>query len=289
MPDSASGRRSLSPNSSAAAIVKRPSTVKSADRVLDILETLASVGRGMSHADLSRRTGIPKSSLTPLLRNLVQRGYIETVVGTQDFQLGEQAYALARRGAHNRELARQAQPWLDLLVTKTGESASLSVLRDDMSERIAAAATRRAVLYSTHVGVLAPLYAISAGKVLLAWMAPTEREAYLRRAKLKPRTDKTLRSAAVLRRQLQSVREEGAAWSFGEFTAGVVGVAVPVLDAHGRALAAVGLAMPEERLDETRKAKLLAELRAAAREIAQAVDRPTGAISAAHPSKFVHI
>src|SRR4051812_42012012 len=245
--------------------------VKSADRVLDLLELLAGTGRAMTHAELARRTGIPKSSLTHLLRTLVERGYVAQHRESQQFQLGEHAYDLARRGAHSRDLVRLGQPSLVKVMRATGESAALSVLRDDMAERIASAETSRAVLYSVHVGVLAPLYANSAGKVLLAWMPAAEREAYLRRVQLQPRTERTVRSIAVLRRQLQQVREEGVAWSMGEFTAGVVGIAMPVLDAHGRALAAVGVALPTERLDESRKARILKALQGAARELAAAV------------------
>jgi DNA-binding IclR family transcriptional regulator len=291
MPDSAASdrkRRAADPTPPRKR-AERPPTVKSADRVLDLLELLAGAGRAMSHAELARRTAIPKGSLTPLLRNLVERGYVEQVEGSLEYQLGERAYALARRGAHNRDLVRVSQPWLARLVRLTGESASVSVLRDDMADRIAAAETSRAVLYSTHVGVLAPLYANSAGKVLLAWMPPAEREAYLRRVKLQPRTDKTIRSLGVLRRQLQTVREEGLAWSFSEFTAGVVGMAVPVLDAHGRAIAAIGLALPEDRLDEARKLKMLEALRAAAREIGRGVDGSATASPAGGLPKSVHI
>jgi DNA-binding IclR family transcriptional regulator len=246
--------------------------VKSADRVLDVLELLASTGRPMTHGELARRTGIPKGSLTPLLRNLAQRGYVEQLPEVAQFRLGEAAYALARRGARSRDLVELSEPWLQRLMRSTGESASISVLRDDMAERIASVETRRAVLYSVHVGVLQPLYANSAGKVLLAWMPAAEREAYLRRVKLQPRTDQTIRSVAVLRRQLAQVREQGAAWSFGEFTAGVVGVAVPVLDVHGRAIAALGVALPATRLDDSRQKKLVEALRATAREIGRAIE-----------------
>jgi len=260
------------------------SAVKSADRVLDLLELLASTGRAMTHAEIARRTGIPKSSLTPLLRNLVRRGYIEPLAHSQQFQLGEGTHALARRGAHNRELLRASGPWLQHLMQATGESAGLSVLRDDVAERIASSQSPTAVLYSVHVGVMQPLYASSAGKVLLAWMPSDEREAYLRRVKLLPRTGQTIRSAAVLRRQLHQVREEGVAWSLGEFTAGIVGVAVPVLDVHGRAIAAVGIALPASRLDEARKKKMMNVLRTTAVQIGRATDR------AAPPSaESVHI
>jgi DNA-binding IclR family transcriptional regulator len=248
------------------------SAVKSADRVLDVLELLASTGRSMTHGELARRLAIPKSSLTPLLRNLAQRGYVEQLPHTLQFHLGEGTYALARRGARSRELVRLSEPWLHRLMRITGESAGLSVLREDVAERIASAESSKAVLYSMHVGVLQPLYASSAGKVLLAWMPVTEREAYLRRIKLHPRTEQTIRSPAVLRRQLQAVREEGVAWSFGEFTAGIVGIGVPVLDAHGRAMAAVGVALPASRLDDPRKKKLVDALRGTAHEVARAIE-----------------
>ncbi|MBN9477167.1 MAG: IclR family transcriptional regulator [Burkholderiales bacterium] len=249
------------------------SSVKSADRVLDLLELLASTGRAMTHAEISRRTGIPKSSLTALLHNLVGRGYIEQLRDTQQFQLGEGAYALARRGAHNRDLLRASEPWLQRLTHDTGESGGLSVLRNDMAERIASSQSPKAVLYSVHVGVMQPLYASSAGKVLLAWLPPAEREAYLQRVRLQPRTERTIRSAAVLRRQLHQIREEGVGWSHSEFTVGIVGLAVPVLDLHGRALAALGLALPASRLDDARKLKLELALRSAAAEITAAMDR----------------
>ncbi|MBL0420580.1 IclR family transcriptional regulator [Ramlibacter sp. AW1] len=248
-----------------------PPAVKSAERVLDLLELLAGTGRAMTHAELARRTGIPKSSLTQLLRTLVQRGYVEQPAQAPQFQLGERTYALARRGAHSRDLVRLCQPWLERLVRTVDESAALAVLRDDMAERIASVETGRAVLYSVHVGVLAPLYASSPGKVLLAWMPPAEREAYLRRVTLRPRTEQTIRSVPVLRRQLQAVREEGVAWSLGEFTAGVTGIAVPVLDVHGRCLAAVGVALPSERLTDARRDGMVRALRQAAQGIADSV------------------
>lgn len=37
-----------------ATAARRPSSVKSADRVFDVLELLAGTGRAMSHAELSR-------------------------------------------------------------------------------------------------------------------------------------------------------------------------------------------------------------------------------------------
>lgn len=246
--------------------------VKSAERTLDILELLAASGREMTHGEIAQRLALPKSSLTHLLRGLTRRGYVATThPGEGAFRLGESALALARRGVRVRELLVIAQPVVEKVTRSTGESAALSLLRDNMVERVCAAHSRRARLYSMHVGVRAPLYAHSAGKVFLAWMKPAEREAYLSTTTLEALTPHTLRSAGVLRRQLGTVRSEGVGWSFSEFTEGVVGISVPVFDVRHRLIATVGVALPETRFDEARARTTVDVLRSAAAAIGEGI------------------
>lgn len=244
-------------------------TVKSADRVLDVLELLADAGRLMTHAGIAERTAIPKSSLTHLLRNLLRRGYVTRAPDESRYGLGDGAFALARRGQRVRAVVAVAQPLLEQLTRETGESSALSLLRGSVVERVCSVNSTRAILYSMHVGVRAPLYAVSTGKVFLAWMAPEEREAYLARVKLEAVTPRTVASVAALRRQLRTVREEGVAYSVGEFTQGIIGVAVPVNDGRGRAVAALGVALPAARFDERQKIELTRALRGGARTLAQ--------------------
>ncbi|GAA5236984.1 IclR family transcriptional regulator [Verticiella sediminum] len=253
-------------------------TVKSADRALDILELLAASGRSLGHAELARRTGIPKSSLTMMLRNLVDRGYVavDPVEGPTGYRLGDSTYALARQGARVRDIVAVAQPALERLTRRVDESSALYLLRDDMAERVCSARSERALLYAMHVGVRAPLYANSAGKLFLAWKSARERERYLAALDMAPLTDRTLRSPVQLRRQLPRIRQEQAAYSLGEFTPGVAGVSVPVLDPHGKLLAGVGVALPEARLDEPCRQRLLAALRACAAEISAALELRRG-------------
>lgn len=243
--------------------------VKSADRVLDILELLASTGRDMSHADIARRTGVPKSSLTQLLRTLAARGYVAYDASTQAFRLGDSTHALSRRGARVREIVDLLQGELERLTRETGESSALSLLRDHFAERIASARSSQAVLYAMHAGVRAPLYASSAGKVLLASLPPHERDDYLRSATLRPLTERTVTSAPLLRKQLERVREEDVAYSLGEFVPGIVGVAVPVRDVHRRVLAAVGIALPAARFDAAHEQRLIEALRRSARTMGE--------------------
>jgi DNA-binding IclR family transcriptional regulator len=63
-------------------------TVKSADRVLDLLELLCSAGRPLTHTEISSALSIPKSSMSQLLGNLRRRGYLTFQAGPNVYELG---------------------------------------------------------------------------------------------------------------------------------------------------------------------------------------------------------
>src|SRR3990170_2281344 len=108
-----------------------PAPVKSAIRVLDMLEMLSTAAGQLGVSDIARRLGIPKSSTSMLLATLETRGY---VIGddTRRFRLNP-AYCQDRRswvGGARAALLRGARPLLQQLARETGESAFLAVARD---------------------------------------------------------------------------------------------------------------------------------------------------------------
>ena len=59
--------------------------VKSAQRVIDILELFESECRPLRVADIVERLGLPQSSVSMLLRTLVSRGYMEFDAATRQY------------------------------------------------------------------------------------------------------------------------------------------------------------------------------------------------------------
>ena len=51
-------------------------TVKSADRVFDLLELFERVRRPLRVGEIAERLGVPQSSVSMLLRTMVARGYM---------------------------------------------------------------------------------------------------------------------------------------------------------------------------------------------------------------------
>lgn len=223
--------------------------VKSADRVLDLFELLAQGGREMSHSDIAEVLQIPKSSLTQLLKNLIARGYVEVSANGRLYRLGQTLLNLSRSAARIRDLAQQAETFLTEITNEIGESSALNQRKGDHSEVVATVLGPARLVAHMRLGDLAPLYATSGGKAILAHLPAPVRDDYLSRVRFEAATPATLKTAAALKKQLTAVRDTGLAYSFQEWTPGIVGIAVPVIDAMGAPLGSINVAIPAARFD----------------------------------------
>ena len=242
----------------------RFAVVKSADRVLDVLEALVHSGRGATHARLSVDLGIPKSSLTQLLGNLVERGYLSFKSGPNLYEIGPRLVQLVERQSQVMGLPRVAQRYCDRLAKETGESASFSVQVNDMSERLCGTNSTQSLTFNMQVGQTAPAYAVSSGKVMLAYMDDAGLSQYLASVELQAFTKKTITRASELKKELEHIRKDGLAWSLEEYTPGIIGLAVPVFDAQGKQVGSLNIAYPAARDSAIQRKRLAAVLRGAA-------------------------
>jgi DNA-binding IclR family transcriptional regulator len=245
------------------------STVKSASRVLDLFELLARYDREVTHAEIAEGLGIPRSSLTQLLKDLVARGYVAFHAPSRGYRLGPSFAALARHAGAGEELIGLAEPFLRELTERTGESSALNRLKGWQAEVVATVNGPHRLVTHMRLGDLAPLYATSGGKVILANLPEAEIDSYLATTALETVTPRTIASAEDLRRELVTVRRDGVAFSFEEYTPGIVGVAAPILSASGRPLGSLNIAMPAVRDSAEVRARVADALQRAAREISR--------------------
>jgi DNA-binding IclR family transcriptional regulator len=223
------------------------SAVKSADRLLDLFELLARFNGGLSHMAIAEALGIPKSSLTQLLKTATGRGYVAYSAAGKSYRLGERFTSMARLTSRRRDLVGLAQPVLERITARTGESSALNMLKGSEAEVVATVSSTQRLVSHMRLGDLAPLYATSGGKVILAHMPGERRDEYLDSVSFQPITANTLSSAVELRRQLDKIRREGIAYSLEEFTPGIIGLAMAVLGEDGEALGSLNVALPAVR------------------------------------------
>ena len=229
-------------------------TVKSADRVLDLFELFGEWDREMSHSEIAAALNIPKSSLTQLLRNLVARRWLAYSSITKGYSLGAALAALARRASRTQDLVELSGPVLADLTSAVGESSALNTLKGDLTEVVATVLGPHRLVSHMRLGDVAPLYATSGGKVILAFQRDEMVDGYLARVTFEAATPATIRDARTLRRQIATIRRESLAYSREEWTPGIVGMARPIRMADGTAIGAVNVAMPRIRYDAAKDA-----------------------------------
>jgi DNA-binding IclR family transcriptional regulator len=239
-------------------------SVKSADRVLDVLELLSRRSKPMSHTDIALALGIPKSSLTQLLRNLTGRDYLAYVPGPNSYALGPSFFALLRQGREGFDIVATARPILDELTAATNESSSFNLYRDDYVERMCGVDSPQGLTYRMTVGTRYPLYSSSGGKAVLAALPQKERERYLGRVRMERRTEATVKSVAELGRELAKIGKEGIAYSRGEQTPGIIAIAAAVRRPDGYPVGALTVVTPSIRFNAALQTLCIRSLKAAA-------------------------
>ncbi len=190
------------------------------------------------------------------------------------FALTPRALKLGLSYLNSLPFWRFAQPALEDLRSEVQESCSMAVLDGEDIVYVLRIPSRRILAMTLSFGSRLPAHVVSLGRVLLADLDKAALREYLEEAKLEPRTPRSVTKAAALRRALEEVRSQGYAWVDGELDAAICGIAVPVRDAAGAAVAAISVSFTSGSYDEAAaKRRFLVPLRQAAERIRSAMPK----------------
>jgi DNA-binding IclR family transcriptional regulator len=241
--------------------------IKSASRVVEILELLAESRHGMKHKDIAEGLCIPKGSLTKLLANLVDRRYLTFEPASRVYKLGSRVLALADSYLSSLDIVQTAQPIVRMLVEKTGESCSLAVLDGNAALVVHRQYGIQPMSYRLQIGARIPLYATASGKALLAYWSKEDIETYLSSVELKPLTHATITDPAALLRELETIRAEQIAYCHQEQFEGLAAMAAPVFRRDGSVSASLALIYLNVRSGSLKGPEVKDALRAASEEL----------------------
>jgi len=213
--------------------------VQSFARGLMVIRALGTAARPVTLSEVADATSLSRAAVRRILLTLVELGYVG-----QDGRLFsllprvlELGYAyLSALGA-----PELAQPVLSELAQRAGESCSMSVLDGEDIVYIARVPTRKIVTISLGVGMRLPAYVTSMGRVLLGAAGSERLQAVLAHAPFPARTPKTLTDAARLAARIRADHAQGYSVVDEELEIGLCSIAVPVLNASGRAVAALNI------------------------------------------------
>ncbi|MCL4764685.1 MAG: IclR family transcriptional regulator [Hyphomicrobiaceae bacterium] len=251
------------------------------DKALAVLEAIIAQSQPIGLPDLSARLDLPRQTVHRVLVQLEAAGLIVRDPSRDRFSVGPRLSTLALNALQTHNQSAPVRAILQVLVDDLEETCNIGVL-DGLQfvylERIECHWSLRVHLQA---GSRVPAHCTSGGKVMLAHLDESVRARLLGSIELKAHTEHTITRVAALEADLAQVRTRGYAVNNQEFTIGIIGVAVPVADSHGRVLAALAVHGPAPRLDLQRAIGFVPRLDEAARAMARAW---TGGRDAAGPT-----
>lgn len=242
--------------------MSEPRRVKSAQRVAQILEIVASAPDGLQLADVARALGIPRSSAHALLLDMTRSRLLEVKPDSEPprYQVGLLAFEVGSAFLRQRSLSDEARTIVERLAVACDENAHLAILDGTDVIYVAKAESTSAMRVASHVGLRVPAHATAVGKVLLAAKGPSEVIDLYRAEPPRALTARTVTKLDELLTELRAVAAQGWAFDDEESTPGLQCLAVPVQDATGACVAGLSVSIPTMRMIQIDRDALLATI-----------------------------
>ncbi len=250
------------------AVISRASFSTTVTKAFNIIEILASCAEaGISLTELSAALNMPKSTAHRYLATLLELRLAERD-GVDRFRLGTKVIELAGSFLASSDLRKESEATLDEMAEKSGETIHLAVPSGAEVVYIAKVESWHTLGMFSHIGARLPMHCTALGKSILAFSG-AERIREVLSGLPKPRTPNTISSEQALREELDLIRSHGFAIDDEENEIGIRCVGAPIIDYTGRAIAAMSISGPSDRLDRERCTQLGPLLREATLKISR--------------------
>jgi DNA-binding IclR family transcriptional regulator len=224
-------------------------------RAFDILAEVANARGDAGISELARRLDLSKSTVHGLVRSLFDIGVLEQNPQTKKFCLGPALVELAFKSWNFLQVREKAQPEINRIRDRIGETVFLGLLSREEATIIATAEADKPLKISSPPGTSIPLLTGAVGKIAMAQLGTEAARAYLQSHALPRFTDRSIIDLEDYLEEIDRVRErQGFAIDDGEYLPGVRAVAAPLDNRRGLPLAVwvVGFStsMSDDRLGE---------------------------------------
>ena len=244
------------------------------DRAVRLLEAFSRDRPRLTVPALAAAADLPVATTYRISAQLVRLGLLARDADGR-LLLSTRFWEIANRSSGVTGLREAAAPYLDIVQQVVRQHTQIGVLEGDevlILERLSSIGS--VANRATEAGRL-PARRTALGLSLLAYAPDAVRAAAVALA-VEEGTD------AQLRRDLAHVRREGFAVQEGRLDVDTTGIAVPVLNGSGRAVAALGIVVPR---GYAQVGQAVAALRTAARGIALAVGDASWSADGSSPTQ----
>jgi DNA-binding IclR family transcriptional regulator len=230
---------------------------------------------------LAAAMNIAPSSAHRILLALSEAGFVRRDGRTQRYALGNEFLRLSHLAIAKAPLRQAAAEAMRRLVENCDESALLGIYDDGRQEMIYAASvdskhsSQRAIQLNKWI----PVRTGASGLAILAFLKEAEARSIVQHLTLPAPGGAGRADPEGLATELATVRRQGYAFTRCQWIAGAVGLAAPIFGSHGKVLGDVCLTIPEQRLGDGSKDRLVDALRCCVSEITKTIGSTTQSLA----------
>lgn len=225
--------------------------LRSLDVSLQVLDALDNGAPERGVSDLAREVGASKAAVYRILTTLARRGYVTQNPANSQYAIGPRLRRFSHVASGKLDLLSVARPFLTELRDATLDTVHLAVLEGGEAVYIAKEDGLHPVQVTSRVGARCPAHCVATGKALLAHADAAIQERLLASGLIRY-TPLTHSDADDFRQEMARIQARGCAINTGEWRTEVRGVAAPIFDSSGRAVAAIGVCSPAARMPDAR-------------------------------------
>jgi IclR family pca regulon transcriptional regulator len=193
----------------------------------------------MTLSQIAERTDMSRAGARRYLLTMVYLGYIHQQ--ERLFRLSPKVMELGYTYMSSMSLSTIAQPELETLREKTGETVALTILDDSFVVPIAKAETQKIMAPTITIGKRFPAIYTSTGRVLIAMKKSNKIDQIINELDLTPRTHLGPTSKDEIYKILKTVRHNKYAIVNQEIEIGIRTIAVPLCNQLGKTVAAINI------------------------------------------------
>ncbi len=243
---------------------ERGSTI---ERVLDILDAVASSPKPLSATEINDDLHLPKATAHRLCAKLEARGYLLKQINGKSYVPGNRLRDVAVGVLANARFSATRQAILTRLAEAVGETCNIAYpdgLYMAYSDRVE---TKAPLRLQFPIGMRVPLYCTASGKLYLSTLPQTRRKSIVGKLKLEARAKNTITDPEELLEQIDEINRTEVSIDNQELYDDIIAIAVPIKNRHGRFYSSLAIQAPVSRVSADASDRYLPLLREAAQEL----------------------
>ncbi|MGE8203120.1 IclR family transcriptional regulator [Heyndrickxia sp. NPDC080065] len=220
-------------------------------KALSLLDFFTEEKPELSLKEITDLVQLPKPTVYRLLTSLEYCGFLTKTKDSEydkRYKLGLKLMELGQLVSDQLELRKIALPHMKRLANEINEVVHLVIVQHHEAVYIEKVESTHALRLFTRIGKRSPLYLGSGPKLLLAFLPEKKRVEIIDESNLY-NFNQILLNKDQLKKEIEEIKTNGFAISYGEQDEGTIGVSYPIYNYHGEVIASLAVSGPSYRFE----------------------------------------